>query len=466
MNPAPYDVIIIGSGGGAKIAQALDRLGKRVALIEKDRAGGTCLNRGCIPSKMLIHPAGLARRIRAFRKLRIDAEMKSVDFEALVASVNAYTDDTSDGIANNFNRAEHVDYFGGAARFISSREVAVGEHRISAPVIIIATGSRPFIPAIPGLAGTPYMTSTEALRNRALPRHLIVLGGGYIAAELGGAYHGFGSEVTFVARGDILKREDPEIVTEFLRDFSSDKTLHTHTTVDEVAHDGQNFHLRCRDREGHSINLTGDALLVATGVVPNTDELGLEAAGVEVDQRGFVRVNDHLETTAPGIFALGDAAGNYLFRHSVNFEAEYWVNARFLAPEPFPIEYPPVPSAVFTHPEIASVGLTEPEARAAGIDYLIGRAAYPSCAMAVARGLEHGLVKLIFAKDSGRLLGAHLTGEEASTMIQELVLALTHRLTAAAIYRQIYIHPAFPEVIRNALRDALRQLDPRGAVVF
>jgi len=461
-----YDVIIIGSGGGAKIAQALNQLDKRVALVEKDRAGGTCLNRGCIPSKMLIHPAGLVEKIRRSRTFNINAGEPSVDFEALVASINAYTDNTSDGIVSRFDQSEHVDYYCGKAHFVSSREVHVGEYRLSAEKIVIATGSRPFIPDLPGLSGTPYMTSTEALRTRTLPKRLIVIGGGYIAAELGGAYAGFGTEVTFLLRHSFLKREDPEVVAAFKNAFCPGKIVHENTQVVRVDYQHHIFRVSCKNAEGQSFTAEAEALLVATGIFPNSDQLNLDAARVNIKPNGFINVDDYLQTSSPGIYALGDVTGRYLFRHSVNFEAEYWLEANFLSESPQPIRYPPMPGAVFTHPEIASVGLNETDARRRGLDVILAKAAYPSCAMAVARGLDHGLVKFIVDRATGRLLGAHIVGEEASTMIQELTLALTHDMTAADVYRAIYIHPAFPEVIRNAIRDAIRQLDPKRAIVF
>lgn len=460
------DVLLIGSGGGTKIAQALARLGKRVTVIERDRAGGTCLNRGCIPSKMLIHPAGLARRLRELNRLHLRPCDPAVDFEALVASINAYTDDTSGSLTAQFDQSDAITYVRGEARFLSDRVIAAGDAEYTAPVIVIATGARPHIPDIPGLAGTPFMTSTDALRNRTLPPRLAVLGGGYIGAELGGAYAGFGSRVTFLLRSTFLKREDPDIVAEFTRAFAPGKILHDHAHVRQVTRRRGVFTLSCASASGTPFEIEAEALLVATGVVPNSDRLGLETTAIQTDPDGFIMVNDHLQTAVPSVFALGDVIGRHLFRHAVNFEAEYWIDANFIAPNPYPIAYPPMPGAVFTHPEIASVGLTETAAREQGLDLVIGRAAYPSCAMAVARRLDHGLVKLLFARDTGKLLGAHIVGEEASTLIQELVLALTHGLTAADLYRQIYIHPAFPEVIRNALRHALPRLDPRRACLF
>lgn len=461
-----YDVIIIGSGGGAKLTQSLARLGKRVALIEKSRAGGTCLNKGCIPSKMLIYPSGARQTLERLRTLHVHAEMRSIDFPALMTSINQYTDGVSDKLAGGLSNQDAVDFYAGTARFADDHVVQVGDETLAADRIIIATGSRPMIPDWPGLHDTPFWTSEDALRNRALPKRLIVCGGGYIAAELGGAYAGFGSEVTFILRSHFLRREDPDIVAEFEPHFVSGKTIHTHTQVESVHYQDNEFAVSCRKQDGSVFDVCADALLVATGVVPNADDLGLEHTGIKVKPDGFIAVDDYLQTTVPGVYALGDVAGNYLFRHSVNFEAEYWVTANELSDTPFPIAYPPMPSAVFTHPEIASVGLSEPAARESGRNVIIGKAKYPSCAMALARGLDHGLVKLIADRASGELLGAHIAGEEASTLIQELVLALTHRLTVAQVYEQIYIHPAFPEVVRNALRDALKQLDPQRGVLF
>ena len=461
-----YEVIIIGTGGGAKIASALAKLGRRVALIEKDKAGGTCLNRGCIPSKMLIHPASQLQRIRALPRLKIQAEIKTVDFEALLTGINTYTDGLSDSIDTHFEHAETVDSYRGEARFVSDREVQVGDHRITAPRIVIATGSRPRLPSVPGLEGTPFLTSTEALRARAGPPRLAVLGSGYIAAELGGAYAGFGSLVTFIARSTFLRREDKEIIEVFKKGFFPGKTILENTAVRGVAYEENRFRIEVEAADGARRTVEAEALLVATGVRPNSDALGLAHTAIKTDEGGYIRVDDDLQTTVPGVYAIGDVAGNYLFRHSVNFEAEYWIQAHFFSESPPPIDYPPMPSAVFTHPEIASVGWTEEEAARRGVSVTIGKAAYPSCTMALARGLEIGLVKLIFEKETGVLKGAHIVGEEASTLIQELVLAATVPLTAEQIYRQIYIHPAFPEVVRNALRNALCQLDKRYDILF
>jgi dihydrolipoamide dehydrogenase len=415
---------------------------------------------------MLIYPSGIFPMLRNLRKFHITAGAESIDFEALVASINAYTDETSDSINKNFEQTEFIDYYNGNARFIEDKVVDVGGIRLSADRIIIVTGSRPFIPSIPGLHDTPYMTSTEALRNRRLPRRLIVLGGGFIATELGGAYAGFGCDVRFIVRSKMMKNEDEDIRAEFHREFDHGKSIHEDTRVERVTHDGAVFRVDIKHRDEKTETVEAEALLVATGIVPNADQIGLEQTGITRKDAGYIRVNEFLETTVPGVFAMGDVAGNFLFRHSVNFEAEYWIDANLLSAERYPIAYPPMPGAVFAHPEIASVGLTETTAIKSGVDCVIGRANYTTCAMAAARGLKHGMAKLIFNRYDGRLVGAHIVGQEASTMIQELVLACTLGLTAQDMYRQVYIHPAFPEVVRNALRDGLKQLDDRYRILL
>ncbi len=461
------DVAVIGSGGGAKLALALQRLGRSVALIEESHAGGTCLNRGCIPSKMLIYPAGLLQSLRAAGALHLRGlSSLALDVPALVDEVQAHIQEQSRALEARLANAERLTYLRGSAQFVADHELAVGTQRLRAERVVIATGSRPALPPIPGLAATPFMTSTDALRRREPPRRLAVLGGGYIAAELGGAFQGFGSEVTCIVRSTLLKREDPEVIDVYRQALPAGMRWLEHTAVRRIEGDKDGVRVCCEGPDGGPFDVEADALLVAVGVTPNADALGLENTGVRRTPEGFVETDEFLRTAVPGVFALGDVAGRHLFRHSVNFEAEYWIDAHCLASEPYPIRYPPMPHAVFGHPEIASVGWTEPEARARGASFITAGATYASCAMARARGLHEGLVKLVCERPGGRLLGAHVVGAEASTLVQELTQGVTHGLSVFDLYRAIYIHPAFPEVVRNALRAAWATLDPRGARRF
>ncbi len=459
-----YDLIVIGSGGGNKLVGSALKLSKKVALIEKGKAGGTCLNRGCIPSKMLIHPANLYKHLSELEKINLKVNSVDVDFEGLIKRINSYTDGTSQKIAEGRSKNPDVDYYQGKAEFVSDKVVVVNGEQLTAKQIVIATGSRPLIPEIPGLAHTPFMTSNEALRAKKLPKSIIVIGGGYIATELGGAYSSLGSEVTFLVRSQFLRHVDSEIQEIFVKEFSKDKKVISNCEFLKASYQDKKFQLLIK-QNGVEQSVEAEELLVCAGIVPNSDQLGLNNTGIKIKKNGFIEVNPKLETTVKDVYAIGDVAGNFLFRHSVNFEAEYWIKSNYLTKSPYPIDYPPVPAAVFTDPEIASVGLTEEEAKAKNLDYLIGKSKF-NVAMAKARGKESGLVKLIVERSTGQLLGAHIIGDEASTLIQELVLAATLKLTVEQLYQQIYIHPALPEVIRGAVRDALKQVDPEYEILF
>ncbi|HLC51630.1 MAG TPA: dihydrolipoyl dehydrogenase [Candidatus Nanoarchaeia archaeon] len=451
-----YDLIVIGSGGGTQISSPAFDLGKRVALIEESKLGGTCLNRGCIPSKMLIHPANVASIIKEAGKFDIKTEFKSANLQKLLRRINHKTDSDSKGIKSWYNqRNKNFDFYDGHGKFVSDKIVEVNGKRITAKKIFIVTGARPLIPPIPGLSGIPFMTSTDALRSRKLPRKLLVIGGGYIACELGYAYSALGSEVHWLVRDKgLLQREDQQLSGTFTKVFSARENVHFNINTTKVEYKNKLFTLHLETNSGKKSKITGDALLVATGVKPNTDQLGLENTKIELTEKGFVKVNNYLETSVKGVYALGDCVGNYLFRHSVNFEGQYLFQSNYLR-ENKPIKYPPMPHAVFTNPEVGSVGMTEEELVKLKIPYVVGFNLYEKSAMGMARISKDDFVKLLFHKKTRKLLGAHILGEEASDMIHQLVYAMTFGATADNLLEMIYIHPALPEIVRNAARNAL-----------
>ncbi|HIJ11177.1 TPA: dihydrolipoyl dehydrogenase [Candidatus Woesearchaeota archaeon] len=458
-----YDVLVIGSGGGSKLSTPAGFIGLKAAIIEKGKFGGTCLNRGCIPSKMLIHPANVAHSIREAGKYDISTGVKSVNFEKILRRINRETDGDSRGITKWYDQNNNPTYYKGHARFVSDKVVEVNGTKMTAKRIFIATGARPNIPPIEGLKGTPYMTSTEALRARKLPKKLLVIGGGYIACELGHAYGALGADVHLIVRGEtLLRKEDSEIQKEFVRKFSKDYNVHFLQKTMKVAYDKKKkkFTLSLEHKKsGKKKTITGDALLVATGVKPNTDDLGLDTTKIKTGKRGFVKVNRYMETSVKGVYALGDCVGNYMFRHSVNFEGDFLFKSLYLDKKRKKIKYPPMPHAVFSNPEVAGVGMTEDEliakGKIKGKDYVIGLNTYKSSAMGMARIPDHGFVKLIFNKKNRKLIGAHIIGEEASDMIHQAIYAMTYGATVEKLLQMIYIHPALPEIFRNACRKAL-----------
>jgi len=454
-----YDITVIGSGGGTKIAFPAAAMGLRVALIEEGRAGGTCLNRGCIPSKMLIYPNELAARIRDAG--RIDIEMPGpprVDFQALVTRTTETVDGISRSLDQKLRTTPNLDYYAGHAAFVSNNTVSVDGSVLSAEKIFIATGSRPRIPSIDGLSDVPYMTSTDALRRTDLPRRLIVIGAGYIATELGFAYAAAGVEVDFIVRSRFLRQEDREIADEFGRIFSETHRVHQGWQPRRVRPSGDGIQVECEGLDGKAMAIDADALLVATGVTPNTENLALENTGVVLSDDGHVVVDDHLRSRVDGIYALGDVVGRYLFRHTVNYEGEYLVRTALRGETGIPIDYGPVPHAVFAYPEIAGVGAREQDLKAAGADYVVGRSEYADSNQGLARGCDHGLCKILVDRGSHRLLGAHIVGEEAADMIHLFIVHMKLNGTLEDLLDTIFIHPALPEIARDAARDAVRKL--------
>jgi len=325
--------------------------------------------------------------------------------------------------------------------------------------VFIATGARPRIPEVSGLAGTPFMTSREALRRTELPERLLVIGGGYIAAELGGAYSAVGTDVTFIVRSRFLRHEDREIAEAFSHVFGKAHSVHTGVIPARVDHDADSFSVTCKNTLGWQRVFRGDALLVASGIIPCTNDLGLQNTGIETDQNGFIQVDNCLRTNVDGVYALGDCVGNYLYRHTVNYEADYLVRTVFQDGADGPIDYGPVPHAVFSVPEIAGVGMTEQQAIEQGKGYVVGKASYANSNAGLARGYEYGFVKVLVERSTRRIIGAHILGDEASDMIHLFIAMMKKEGTLDDLLDMIFIHPALPEISRDAARDVKSQFD-------
>lgn len=455
-----YDVVVIGSGGGTKISTPASKLGYRAAIIEKDRLGGTCLNRGCIPSKMLIHAAEVAHTLAEADRYQIHPKGFNVDFPTLVNRVRDTIDEESDSILPGYRDNPNLHFYHGKARFTGERTLQVRDETIYGDKVYIATGSRPFVPPIPGLAETPFLTSQEALRLTTQPKSLLVLGGGYIACELAFFFAALGTQVQVAARSRLLKFEDKEIREHFEEAFSKRCQVNLHHQPVGVAYQDQQFTVTFQTPDGER-RLQAEHLLVATGVIPNSDGLGLASAGVETHAGGFIMVDQHLRTTASNVWALGDVVGNYFFRHSVNLEGEYLFRTTIESPVYEPIDYGAMPHAVFTSPQVAGVGATEEELRKKGTDYVVGLRKFAASAMGMALRSEEGMVKLLVEKGTRKILGCHIVGHEASVLIHQVITLMQMAGTLDDLLATIYIHPALNEIVRNAARDAREKLAKR-----
>ena len=323
--------------------------------------------------------------------------------------------------------------------------------------ILLASGGRPKVLELEGLEGSGYITSDEALRLKRQPRVLTILGGGYIAAEMAHFFGSLGTKVTIVQRADLLvPNEDEEIAKEFTKVFSEKYSVLTGSEPVKVSREGATFKVIVkRVKDGSSRTLSSDQLLVAVGRVPNSDTLDLGKTGVKTDARGFVVTDDYLETNVKGIFALGDAVGHYLFRHSANLEAEYDFNNLLDTENKIAVDYSAMPHAVFSSPQIAGVGKMEQQLRAEGADYVVGRYKYIDTAMGKAIEDNTGFVKFLIERKTRKILGCHVIGSDAATLIHEAVVAMkSGEGTVGNILRAVHVHPALSEVVQRAAASA------------
>jgi len=459
------DFLVVGSGSGLEVANAAVNQGQSVAVIEKGPLGGTCLNRGCIPSKLLLYHADVLETVERADEFGIDATVEDIAFAEMVREVNEEVGADAASIQRGLTASDQHRLFDGEARFVDDRtiEVSGGEDdgaRIRAETVLIAAGTRPAVPPIDGLESVEYLTSREALELETPPDHLVVVGGGYVAAELGQFFGTFGSDVTIVGRRpNLLPQADEEVAAAFTERYSERFTVHTgHEAVSvEPTGDGE-VTVEARPYEygpepgpvegGEHVQVTGDELLVAAGRVPNTDTLNLDATGVQTDDRGFVATDEFLRTDQPGVWALGDIVGEFLLKHSANHEARA-VARNILGEELRPVDYSAMPFAVFASPEVAGVGAREAEVRETDREYATNTYRYEDTARGDAMHAE-GMVKVIVDLE-GEILGCHIVGPEASTLIQEVVVAMKSGSgTVRDIRDAVHIHPALPEVVQRA----------------
>lgn len=456
-----YDIIVIGAGGGSKISTPASKRGFKVALVEMNKLGGTCLNRGCIPSKMLIHCAEVAQIIDEAGRFQIDAKGYEVNFQQLVDRVANTIDSEAASIEPAIEANPNITWYREKASFVGERTLQVGSEQISADKIFIATGARPKLPPLPGLAETPYLTSTEALRLNKQPKRMIVLGGGYIGVEMAHYFGSLGTEIHVIEPFVMLGASDSQVRDEFVRVFSQRFKTYIGAKPTQVNHANGQFEVLYTDPDGKEARIQADQLLVTTGVAPNT-ELDLAKTGVQTTQRGFIKVNSRLDTDCPGIWAFGDVVGNYLFRHSANFEAEYLFANVVLGEDQGELDYQGMPHAVFSYPQIAGVGETEDQLKKRGANYVAGVNPYAKSAMGMALLADHGFVKMLIEKGTRKILGCHIIGHEASVLIHEVtpLFRLGGRLDD--ILLSIHVHPALSELVRNAARKARDELVSAG----
>ncbi len=447
-----FDVLVIGTGSGMLVASTAVDSGFKTAIIDNGPMGGTCINRGCVPSKMLIYPADVATQIREAGKLGVNATIDSIDFKNIMTRMHALVADDTWHQASAVEATPQMTWFKERGEFTDDYKMQVGEHEITAEMIFIVSGARVALPKVKGIETVDFLTSDTVLDLEAPPKSLLIMGGGYIGVEYGHFFSSMGVKTTIIQRPlRILPEEEPEVSDLLKLELQKRMDIFTGYEAVEVKQEGTAKTVVARNRLDNSLKeFTADALLVAAGRVPNSDLLKPERTGVKLDERGYVKVNEYMETSKKNIWAFGDAIGKYMFKHVANYEAGVaWHNA--IHDHKAKVDYSAVPHAVFSHPQVASVGLKEAEAKQQGYKILVGAALFRDTAMGAAMGMPDGFVKVIVEKDSGKILGGHIIGPEASILIQEIVNAMnTENRAYEPIIRAMHIHPAMPEVVQQA----------------
>ena len=449
-----FDLMIIGTGSGNSVIGP-EHDSWDIAVVERGLFGGTCLNVGCIPSKMFVYAAEMAELASDSERLGVRTRFGGADWPAIRDRIFGRIDPIAEAGRTYRENLPNVTVYPNSGRFVGPKRLAVGDEVITADRIVIAAGGRPTVPAVPGLAECGFHTSDTIMRLDDLPERLLVIGAGYIAAELGGVMGAFGSEVTFLLRGGtFLRREDHEISRRFTAAYANRFDVRLNTRLTGARREGDEVLISLIDADGAPTEVRGDALLVATGRRPNSDQLDAQAGGIAVDSRGFVITDTQLRTSVEGVWALGDITNPVQLKHVANHEARVVRHNLTRADNPMTVDHRFIPHAVFGYPQVASVGLTEMECRRREIPYVSHTRPYAAAAYGWAMEDTASAAKMIAHRETRRLLGAHIIGPQAPTLIQQLIQGMHFDLTVDQMARgQYYIHPGLPEVVEQALLE-------------
>jgi len=450
-----YDIIVIGSGAGLDILDTAVEHGHKAALVDKGPIGGTCLNVGCIPSKMLIFPADRIMDIQDSARLGIDTGIKGIDFAAIMERMHRLVDGDASRIKRYLKESKDVDFYEDTAEFVEKYTLKVGGKTIRGKQIYLASGSRPLIPPIPGLDEVDYLTNESLLQLKKVPKSLIVIGGGYVGVEYAHFFSAMGAEVTIIEMGSrLLPAEEPEISAFLQLALARRMTVHAQCTAESIekSADGVVTVNIKQTAAGQQVQLKAEKLLLAAGRSSNADLLKVEKGDIATDKQGYIKVDAHMETNIKGIYAIGDANGREMFTHISHAEASV-AAANGIHGARERMDYWAAPHAIFTHPQVASVGLTE-EAAARKYKVVVGRADYADTALGAAMMQEEGFAKIIIEEGTSKILGGHIVGPWASVLIQEVVNAMARKGGMNDIARGIHIHPSLSELVVKAVYDA------------
>ena len=455
-----FDLIVIGSGAGLDVANAAADKELKVAIIEKSKLGGTCLNGGGLPSKLLIYSANIIEIIKKAEIFGINVKEYSIDFEKIINRVNKIVDTDANKIKEGLKESKNPRLFLQECKFIGEKKIAIANEIITADKILIACGTRPYIPKINGLENVDYITSNEALRLKYQPKTLTIIGGGYIACELAHFFGALGTKIYIIQRYNfLLPNEDIDVSRKFTNIFSKKYKVYLGYNTELVRYNYDNtsnqtkkmFDVIIKDKFGESLKIESEELLIATGRIPNLDSLNIEKESIKLNENGFILVDEYLQTNIDGIFAIGDVIGKYQCMHNAKNEAHYASNNILYPNNKVFVNYSAIPHAIFTSPQISGVGFTEQQLKKEKIEYV--KSIYPYIETGMGKAIEDkdGFVKILIDKKNKYILGCHIMGTDASILIHEVLVAMrTGNGTIDNITKTIHIHPALSEVVSKA----------------
>lgn len=455
MSVEQLDAIVIGSGqAGTPLSTALARSGMKTALVEREYIGGTCVNVGCTPTKTMVASGRVAFLARRGEDYGVHTGPISIDLRKVRDRKRRVVESFRSGSQKTIEKTQNLELIFGEARFTAPKTIAVklkdgGQRTLSAKYVFINAGTRPSKPTIDELDSVPFLDNASIMELEAVPEHLLVLGGGYIGLEFGQLFRRFGSQVTIVQRPDqLLTREDPDVaseVTKILQQDGIEIVLNAKTTRVSRSDKGINVEV---DLKGRAKTFTGSHLLVAIGREPNSDTMNLSAAGIETDEKGFIKTNDKLETTASGIYALGDIKGGPAFTH-ISYDDFRIIRANLLRGQNASIKDRLVPYCVFTDPQLGRVGMTEKEARASNPNVCIAKLPMTSVARAIELDETRGFMKAIVDAKTRQILGAAILGVEGGEVMAALEIAMMGKLPYTALKDGVFAHPTLCESLNN-----------------
>lgn len=446
-----FDLIIIGGGRASSLAKMAGTLGKKVAIIEKDSLGGTCPNKGCVPSKLLIGYAHAARNIKDAKRHFIDATINHIDIEKIFEKTNDYIAKIDDIYQKKFNK--DVTVFRGTGSFVSNKVVQVNDELLTAQHIVIATGSRPIQPP-----HEKAWSSDDIFPLKHIPKSIAIVGSGFIAVELANFFDAIGIPTKLLVRSEtLLGNEDETISTIFKEEFTKNVDVAFNTTIKETHYENNHFELILENKNGEISKHSCEALLYATGRQSNADTLHLENTSIELTPKGYIKCNEFFETHAKDVFVVGDATGENMLQHAAAYEINH-LGKYLYEGEKSALTFKYMPHAVFCDPEIASVGITEEEAKKQNLNYVATTTNWLASAKAQSLRIKYPLTKLIVNPYTYEILGCHMIGYESSTMIHQVLAVMHLSNDIRHLKEMLYIHPALSEVLLPASVECIKAI--------